>query len=289
MRFQLIETGGTLKMNRTGLIRPALALVTALSLAPALAAPTLYFGEDQGAASAAGLNFSNNARAQFVFHVNTYLGGSLGNEDFETFAPGTEFFGNPTAKLDFSGSGVTATLTGGLVRNGNYNARFPVSGTQYLDTSFNQRIVFDKPVSAFGLYIVDANEVNNNPATVTAGGQMLTQAQIDARPFDSVDGIFRIVALRQSGQFEVLFDGGTFPSRDSSAMFVGLIDTANPFVDIRLINGTSGLDQQFQDGFGYDLMYAAAAVPEPSTWLLMSLGLAGVAASRRRAAPQRSR
>jgi hypothetical protein len=260
----------------------ALSIAAAAALSPAIAAPTVYFGEDQAAGSAAGLNSSNNARAQFVDHVTNLLGAQLGVEDFETLPAGTEFFNNPALKLDFAGSGVTASLTGGLVRNEPYNARFAVSGQQYLDTSFSQRVVFDEPVVAFGLYVVDANEVNNNPATVTVNGLTLTQQQIEARPFDSVDGIFRIVALRQSGQFEVLFDGGTFPARDSSAMFIGLIDSTNPFVDIRLINGASGLDTQFQDGFGYDRMYAAAPVPEPGTWWMLSLGLAGVVACRRR-------
>jgi hypothetical protein len=274
--------------NRRSLLA-ALALATAAALSPATAAPTVYFGEDPGAGSAAGLSTSNSARDQFVNHVNNLLGAPLGVEDFETLPVGTEFFGNPAARLDFVGGGVTASLSGGLVRNAPYNARFAVSGQQYLDTSFNQRIVFDKPVVAFGLYVIDANELNNDPATVTVGGQTLTPQQIDARPFDSVDGIFRIVAVRDSGQFEVLFDGGSFPARDSSGMFVGLVDAANPFIDIRLINGASGLDQQFQDGFGYDLMYAAAPVPEPASWLMLALGLAAATAWRRRGGAARSR
>lgn len=255
-----------------------LSIVAAAFLSPAVAAPTVYFGEDQGAGSIANMPNSFAARDQFVAAL---AGKVSGIETFESLPAGTEFFGNPSAKLDFVGSGVTATLTGGLVRNVPFNARFAVSGSNYLDTSFNQRIVFSQPVSAFGLFIVDANEVNNNPATATVNGQVLTQQQIDARPFDSIDGIFRIVALRESGQFEVLFTGGTFPSRDSSAMFVGLVDAQHPYTDIRLINGTSGLDEVFRDGFGYDQIYAARPVPEPATGLLMAAGLLGSASWRR--------
>jgi hypothetical protein len=64
-------------------------------------------------------------------------------------------------------------------------------------------------------------------------------------------------------------------------MFVGLVDAQNPYTDIRLINGTSGLDDVFRDGFGYDQMYAARPVPEPAAGLLMAAGLLGAAGWRR--------
>ena len=135
--------------------------------------------------------------------------------------------------------------------------------------------------------MIDANEVNNDPTVVTVGGNLLLQQEIEARPFDSVDGIFRIVTLRSPGVFEVLFDGGTFPSLDGSAMFVGVIDSVNPFTNILLINGTSGLDEAFQDGFGYDRITVGipdqiTPIPEPSALALMLLGLAGVAGVARR-------
>jgi PEP-CTERM motif len=262
----------------------ALSIAGAAALAPAVAAPTVYTGEDLAAGSAANMPNSFAARDQFVAQLS-----GVGTEGFESFASGTEFFANPSAVLDFAGSGVTASLTGGRVVDTPSAGRFPVDGTNYLRTGFNQRITFKSPVDAFGLFVIDANEVDNDPATVTINEQTLTQAQIDARPFDSVDGIFRIITERSPGNFEVLFSGGTFPT-DGSALFVGLIDATHPYSNIILINGASGLDEPFLDNFAYDqltvgTMAELAPIPEPSTWALMALGLAGVAgwARRRRA------
>ena len=257
--------------------RAVLFTAAALAGLPASAAPTVYFGEDLGAASAANLTNSSAARAAFVGQLT-----GVATENFEGFTGGQLF---PGAGLVFAGSPVTATISGGTIRDVPFNARFAVDGTNYLDSSFNRRITFLSPVAAFGLFVIDANENNNNPATVTVNGQLLTPADIDARPFDSVDGIFRIVTERSAGVFETLFNGGTFPATDSSGMFVGLIDAANPFSNIVLINGTSGLDVAFQDGFGYDLLTTGtpvAAIPEPETYALLLAGLAAVGAAARR-------
>lgn len=242
---------------------------------PAMAA-SVYFGEDLGAGSVANMPNSIAARSSFLSNLASY--GVEGLESVTT----TGGVGS-TSTLNFGATGVTGALSfATTVRSQPFNARFAAEGSNYLDTSFNRRITFNTAVQSFGLFVIDANEINNDPATVTwNNGQSLTQADIEARPFDSVDGIFRIVTERAPGVFEVLFDLGTFPARDSSAMFVGLIDAANPFTNIILINGTSGLDAAFQDGFGYDGLIVGS-VPEPGTLVLLGLGLAGLAASRRR-------
>lgn len=253
--------------------RVSAGVAAALCTALAFASPTVYFGEDLLAGSPAGMANSFDAHDQFRAAIT-----NVGVEDFESFAAGQTF---PAAgQLDFAGSSTTAMLTGGLVRNDLFNGRFPVQGSNYLDTSFNQRITFSAAVSAFGLFVVDANELDNDPAAVTVNGQPLTQAQIDARPFRSVDGIFRIVTERAPGVFEVLFRGGTFPTGQGSAMFVGLVDAETPFSNIILVNGTSGLDAGFLDGFGYDQLIVGAAIPEPASAVLLLAAVVAACAGR---------
>lgn len=257
-----------------------LVALTLLS-APAMAAPTVFFGEDLAVASAANMTNSFAARSSFLSHLSGY-----GVEGFESFAAGSTF---PTSNpLTFSGAGVTATNTGGGVRNDEFNGRFAVEGANYLTSNANLRITFSAAVAAFGLFVTDANEVDNNPALVTVGGSTLTADQIAARPFRSVDGIFRIVTERSAGVFELLYDGSgsTFP-RGMTGMFVGLLDYANPFTNIILINGASGLDTAFADGFGYDSLIAATSrqvIPTPATALLVATGLLGLVGVRRRSA-----
>jgi len=252
--------------------------VTALASANISAAPLVFFGEDLAAGGPGGMPNSFAARDDFTGHLTGF-----GLEDFESFAGGITFpGGNP---LTFTGSSVTGILTGGGVLNVPLYGRFAVSGTNYLDTSFNQRITFSSPVAAFGTFVIDANESDNNPLTATKNNQVLTQAEIDARPFDTIDGIFRIATERSPGVYEVLFVAGTFPAPNSSALFAGIIDVANPFTNIILINGASGLDLLFRDGFGYDNIIVATAdqvVPEPATMILLGSGLLGLAGLRKK-------
>ena len=170
------------------------------------AAPTIFFGEDLGAGSAASIPNSIAARNAFVSRLT-----SFGLQNFESFSAG-DIFPGCCGPLTFSGSSITADITGGRILDAPFNARFAISGTDYLNSSFNQRLTFSSPVAAFGVFVVDANEVDNNPATATQNGQLLSPAEIEARPFDTINGIFRIVTERSPGVFQVLFDSGTFPA-----------------------------------------------------------------------------
>ena len=251
------------------------AIATSSAMMPALAA-VVYFGEDLNASNGTPLPNSTAARNSFLSNLTSY-----GVETFESVAT-TSGVGS-TSTLNFGPTGITGSLGfSTTVRNDLFRGRFPTDGINYLDTSFNRMITFSTPVQAFGLFVIDANELDNDPETVTQnGGDPLTSTEIDNRPFSEIDGIFRIITERSLGVYELLFDSGTFPTT-SSVMFAGLIDTANPFTNIILINGTSGLDSDYQDGFGYDGLIVGTAIPEPGTLALLGLCLACLAATRSR-------
>lgn len=244
----------------------------------AQATPSVRFAEDLNAFSTAGMPNSFAARDAFVAGLS-----GVGKEDFESFTAGQTFPG--LGSLHFTGSGINATLSGGQVRDAAFSGRFAVDGAKYLDSSAILRLDFSAPVASFGVFVIDANENDINPFNVRVNGQQLSQQQIAARPFGTVDGVLRIVTERANGSFEVLLGAGTgasFPAGDSAAQFFGVTDITNPYTNIILVNGTAGLDAGFLDGFGYDQMLVAAAVPEPEAWILWAGGVAALAAMARR-------
>jgi hypothetical protein len=183
--------------------------------------------------------------------------------------------------LSFVGTGITATTTSGLVTDAAndippFAGRFAISGSVFLSTSSNHRITFSQPVEAFGVFVTDQGE-RNNPEDIVTPEQLL------ARPFDTVDGIFRVVTERSPGVFESFGPVHTFPVPGASALFFGVIDVDTPLTNVILINGTAGLPTEFLDGFGYDNIYVGTAqVPEPASIALLIPGVVGLAYIRRR-------
>jgi len=212
----------------------------------AQAAPITFFGEDLS-----GVNVNSQVAQDNFLAV---LSG-VGTEDFEGIANGTTA---PLA-LDFGVAG-TATLGGsGFVNaSSNYAGRFAVSGSQYWEGGGDFTIEFSTAISAFGFYATDIGDFLGQVTLEYANG---------------------------SGS-QVLNIGNTIGAPNGSLLYFGFYDDeiANAFSSITFGNTNLGVDY-----FGFDDMTIGTyeqviidPVPEPSTWLLMGTGLAGLAWYRRR-------
>lgn len=268
--------------------RPALsrliaisALAAALAAAPpATAAVITVFGEDAAAGDPASMPNAQAAQASFLAQLATW--GSDGLE--------ARPVDGSTSTLAFSGMGVLGGLSQPtLVRGGPSGGAFATAGSKYLSTTGSLRIGFSKPVEAFGVFATDVGDHDNDPATVTAGGQLLDPAQRAARPAGGeVDEVLRIYTERAGGTLELLFSGGALPAVSGGALFIGLIDTANPFTNLWLVNGAAGLDSAWNDGFGFDQFTVGTAaprsgtVPEPAGLAVLALTSAALLSRRRR-------
>jgi len=139
----------------------ALALVGVGSQA-ATAAPVTFFGEDLGAGESVRLGATPNADAARTAFLAALTG--VGTETFESFGAGQTSVG-----ANFGT--VSATLTGGNVAHQatgtNGVGRYPVSGSQYWQSSSAMSLTFSAPVAAFGFYGIDIGDYNGQVTLTT--------------------------------------------------------------------------------------------------------------------------
>ena len=128
----------------------------------ALASPLVFLGEDIGPVSVGDLPTSipNSIAAQNQF-LSNLSGYSV--EGFESFAPLTNFFTETDLRL-FNGTTAEASVSGGLARDDLDRGRFPIEGSNYFhDRGYTRRLTFNSPIAAFGFFLIDYGEMDNNP------------------------------------------------------------------------------------------------------------------------------
>ena len=232
-------------------LRKSVQILTSVAfislVAPASAAPIIFFGEDPAAGGS--LPIPNSAAAQTAF-LSQIVGAQV--ETFESFAALTTLTG---AGISVNFGADTATMQGSdslsQVRGVSGNGRFAVSGTKYVNCALGDTctLSFSAPQVAFGFFGTDIGDF--------------------------------------AGQLTLLLDGvdvvnvpHTVNAPNGSGLFFGLIDTANPFTIVQFQNSGSG------DSFGFDSFTIGRLeqirVPEPATIPLLMLGLAGLGFARRR-------
>ncbi len=208
-----------------------------------------FFSQDAGPGEAPpGLSsWPNSSAAEASFLAN--LSGA-GTETFESktpwLAPGV---------LAFPGVG-TATMTGDatVVAGHTGVGRYPISGTNWVETSTSLAIDFDSPTAAFGFYGIDVGDF---------GGD-LTLHFIDGTTMD--------------------FTLGTAGMAGGSVMYFGYINDVNLFNRVEFGNTVPG-----DDFFAFDNMTIGSVemvippIPDAGTTFgLLGMALLGLAAANRK-------
>ena len=234
---------------------PSFALAMLASSA-ALAAPVIYFGENQ----TANLSVSGSpvaARAQFLSNLS-----GVSSQGFESFAVGTR----PPISMTFAGSAgnLSATLTGvGRVDDRTNNGRFNTTtgGSKWYDVSGAFNITFGTAIAAFGFYGTDIGDFSGRiTLSLTDTNDVVTSLTVP----NTIDGT------------------------DGSLLFYGFIDSTKAYKAISFGNTSPN----GTDVFGFDDMVIGerrqigppTGVPEPGSLALVGLSLAAVVAATRRKA-----
>jgi hypothetical protein len=258
---------------RTGLRASALALAALLlsGAAPAGAVSSVCesvvdvgivcFDQDLGT----GTDSSDDAQSMFLaMLVNP------GTENFSSFETGE----TDLVKLSFGSSGVMGWLTDGVEEGGSISdlddpeRGFPISTDQFwknetTDGEAGELFIvnFDTAVRAFGFYAT---------AWSTQSTADATALELELIPYGGGTSTFVPIEHSQLGELE------------GSVFYVGVIADL-PFIAAVLRNNTGCDPDECEPGdrIGFD-DFTVAVVPEPSTGLLLSAGLLGLAAIGRR-------
>ena len=177
---------------------------------------------------------------------------SFSIESFETLPNSTS--------APFSVGNLTVTPLGGTLGTVFAPSSFATDGTHELGwnnasaSSKQIRFTFANPINAFAIDVIDLG---------------------DSNPPGSTGPIPATLILTIDSVSQTLFSN--FTGADGNVLFAGVVDasTAFSFITIELTGVPQG------DYVGFDRLQSAA-IPEPSLLALLGVGLAGLAASRRR-------
>ena len=244
----------------------AMSAVGALVLGAATPATalTVYFGENLTP------NFQVTGApviARNAFHAALT---GVGTETFVSYLSNTQiqtltFAGSSGDIMGTVGLGFTGNGGGVYARYFGSFGTYPTSGVTLAEAREDFSITFDTPIAAFGFYATDI-------------GDFASQLGVTLR--------------RPGGADTVLTIPHTVSARgvnSDSLLFWGVIDQANPFTSIGFSHSNA------EDLFGFDDLIigdvgqvvdpgSGTAVPEPTTWALMmvGIGVAGAMLRRRR-------
>jgi hypothetical protein len=218
---------------------------------------------DNAAANSSDITPRPNADGAFTAFTHTL--GPYGVETLENIdtlsgmIPGVAFDPNLTF-LDGNGTGsntiVTGKATGVFVTPGTSAQNYAI-GFQSMpetDANFpgqvNTVFTLDQPVTAFGLYVMQAGDATNHTQMTFQLSNSATNSTVDHYTFDVGPGF-----------------------QSHNIFFLGLA-TASPFDQVTILEhalDVGGVDD-LSDGMVYDNIVAGHYVPEPGSFVLLSLG-----------------
>ena len=241
----------------------------------------------------------------FVLALGVCSTGVFAQDVFVTFGQGLDV-GNTTATADLAdGSGTgfvfvrngfnfdaveidlvssdnsVATITSGAINNASFSPPFTATVFNNAAVDLNANGVLDTFIDGDGNTVVETGDINSIPGVVDASGLITFQAQsINQLGIESVFAPFNTA-------FDVDADAFLFATFDFDIVGAGEATFALQTTAGNVFAGPTGFltipEGVFLDAvFGDGATLTVTAVPEPSSALLLGMGLVGFAARRRR-------